>query len=143
MQLKILKKKDVRKIEAAIDKQWGARVRLDYVLLQNMGGRIYMAGRQAFDIDETKLRIDSIGMYFGRQEKDGLRLSIEGSQIIGPKAERNVTSIEDASGWVSGHDLQHTQARGYQIIRCGSDFLGCGKASAKGIKNYYPKSRRV
>ncbi|RMF06600.1 hypothetical protein D6764_01915, partial [Candidatus Woesearchaeota archaeon] len=32
---------------------------------------------------------------------------------------------------------------GFQIVRSGGDFLGCGKASQGRLFNYVPKARRL
>ncbi|WP_297500764.1 hypothetical protein, partial [Thermococcus sp.] len=35
------------------------------------------------------------GVYFGRIESDGIRLTIEGSFLVGPKATKNVVELDD------------------------------------------------
>jgi NOL1/NOP2/fmu family ribosome biogenesis protein len=43
-------------------------------------------------------------LYFGRVEIDGIRLSIEGSFLVGPKATKNVITLDDerARRYLSG-----------------------------------------
>lgn len=142
MQLKILSKKEIKSIKAKIEEQFGCEPELDYVFLKNSKDKLYMVNKQVFDFDETKLRIDTIGIYFGKLEKIGLRLSIEGSQMIGPSATRNVmdTDIE----WIKGKDQRTDQPdSGYVIMRCNNDYLGCGRVIKGELVNFFPKNRRV
>ncbi|MBC7094569.1 hypothetical protein [Thermococcus sp.] len=86
------------------------------------------------------------GLYFGKIESDGIRLTIEGSFLVGPKATKNVIEVgeEDAKLWLSGKDLKtSTEMRGWVILKWGLYYLGCGKAKDGIIKNYVPKERRI
>jgi NOL1/NOP2/fmu family ribosome biogenesis protein len=75
-----------------------------------------------------------------------LRLSIEGSQIIGKVAKRNVLELDDdlAKKWMSGEDFEiKTELNGFVIIKNRVDFLGCGRVAKGKLFNYVPKERRV
>jgi len=139
MKLNILSKRETKRLLEVIEKQWGARLSLDYVFLQGGKGRIYIANREVFSLDLSKLRIDTIGIYFGRIE-DGLRLSIEGSQIVGPHATKYVADVQ--KDWTKGSDMETQLPKGIYIARLGNDFLGCGKSTGTALLNHYPKSRR-
>lgn len=104
------------------------------------------------------LRINRIGCYFAKKEDGLLRLSIEGSQIIGPSAKKNVVEIkpENKESWLMGEPIEIDEDLAEQIkekvqldknrfviIKCGSDFLGCGKVTREKILNFVPKERRV
>jgi len=89
--LKFLNKKEIKNILDLIRKQWDCDAKLDYVFSMNEKGKIYIVNREISEIDLSKLRISSIGLYFGTLvEGSSLRLSIEGSQLVGPKAKKNV-----------------------------------------------------
>ena len=86
-------------------------------------------------------------MYFCDLE-NGIRLSIEGSQIIGPKATKNVVEINDeqVKQWLKGEDLEiedKNNYSGFVIIKNKNDFLGTGKIKDNKILNYVNKGRRV
>lgn len=83
--LKILNKKDVKKILTLIKEQWECDFKQDYVFLINPDNRIFVVNKEVFDINFDKLRVNSIGLYFGELNNNEIRLSIEGSQLIGPK----------------------------------------------------------
>lgn len=84
------------------------------------------------------------GIYFGKIEKDGLRLSIEGSFIVGRVARKGIVEIseEEAMRWLKGENLDR-EFEGYCILKWGEYFLGCGKGNGKKILNFVPKDRRL
>lgn len=102
-------------------------------------GRVF-----AFKECDFSVKSVSEGIYFGKIEKDGLRLSIEGSFIVGRVAKRGVIEIneEDAIKWLKGEDLE-IPYEGYCILKWGDYFLGCGKGNGKKILNFVPKDRRL
>ena len=85
-------------------------------------------------------------MYFCEIKNDELRLSIEGTQLIGPTAKKNVVEItkEEMRSWLKGNNLQkETDCKGFAIIKYGNDYLGCGKIRKNEIINFVPKTRRI
>ena len=45
-------------------------------------------------LDLSKFRINSFGLYFGKIENSGIRLSIPGTQLIGKSADKNIIEID-------------------------------------------------
>jgi NOL1/NOP2/fmu family ribosome biogenesis protein len=86
-------------------------------------------------------------MYFCEIDRQGIRLSIEGSQIVGPKAVQNVVEIseEEAKRWLKGEDLEKEckDCNGFVILKHNKDFLGNGKYKNGRILNYVGKARRI
>ena len=92
-----------------------------------------------------KLRINSLGLYFG-QIRNGLRLSIEASQIVGPAAKKNFVSLTEkqAREWFKGEDIEvKGDFSGFVIVKCNNDFLGTGRFKEGKVLNFVPKSRRL
>jgi len=146
MNLKILNKKAIKEILKKIKEQWNAEIDFkDKVFLQDKENDIYIVNRDISKINLSKLRINSIGLYIAQQMVDGLRLSIEGSQLIGPKAKKNVLELSEkqAKEWLKGYDLEIKDLKGHLIIKHKEDFLGCGKAKDNKVLNYVPKNRRL
>jgi NOL1/NOP2/fmu family ribosome biogenesis protein len=143
---RFLNSRKVKEIHAMLEAQWGVKDRLDYAFLENDEGNIYIVSRDIERIDMDRLRINSIGMYFGEVKHGELRLSIEGSQLIGPKAIKNILEIDEAESkqWMLGHDLEKDagDAR-FVIIRHGKDFMGTGRVKEGRVLNYIPKIRRL
>ena len=146
-ELKILNSKEIKKIFELIGEQWGAKVKLDYGFLKNNKNRVFIISKDISNIDISKLRLNSVGMYFCEIDNLGIRLSIEGSQIIGPKATKNVVGLdkEETKKWFKGEDLEKEckDCNGFVILRHDKDFLGAGKYVNGRVLNYVGKNRRV
>ena len=144
--LKFLNRKETKPILKLIGEQWGAEAELDYFFVKNNNNKIFIVSRKISEIEFERLRINSLGLYLGELAKDGFRLSIEGSQIIGPSAKKNIADInnDELRKWLKGEDLEkETAAEGYAILRHEGDFVGCGKVKENKILNFVPKARRV
>ncbi|MCS7143650.1 MAG: hypothetical protein NZ879_01365 [Archaeoglobaceae archaeon] len=107
---------------------------------------IFKGKRRVFAFKNCDLELKKVGegIYFGKIEKDGLRLSIEGSFIVGKVAKKGVLDLNDeqAISWLLGKDLE-IPFKGYCILKWGEYFLGCGKGNGKKILNFVPKERRL
>ncbi len=143
--LKILNKKQIKLILKKLEAQFGFKDTLDFVFLQNREGKIFLINKDIAKVDLSKLRINSIGLYFGKIEQDELRLSIEGSQLIGKKAKKNIVELnsQQLKQWLKGEDIENNKHQGFVIIRHNKDFLGTGKAKQDKILNFVPKARRI
>ena len=145
-QIKILNKKEIKKILESIEEQWDAEVNLDYAFLKTEKDKIYLVNKDISKIELGKLRINSIGLYFAEIRNGEIRLSIEGSQLIGKKAEKNVLKLneKEMKEWMKGSDLEKEgNFSGFLIIKHKDDFLGCGKCANGKILNYIGKARRI
>lgn len=118
-----------------------------YTVFVNEEQKYYIATRDVEQFLGKKLRIERIGVYFGQEAHGELRLSIEGSQLIGPLATKRVLTltIEQRDEWMLGKDIvlsgEHEQA--FYIITYGVDYLGCGKFKNGILLNHIPKERYV
>ncbi|MDO8642810.1 MAG: hypothetical protein Q7R76_04480 [Candidatus Woesearchaeota archaeon] len=154
----ILPSKQVKEIHEHLLRQWGCSFddKKKYGYLLSRKEKIYLINRNVtstLDLDILiSLRIDRMGMYFGEQVPGGLRLSIEGSQLVGPHATKNVLTISDTekSLWLKGEPLEkHVDEQGFVIIACPAgdrtDFLGCGRVHAdhEKVANFIPKTRTL
>ena len=160
---KVLNSKEVRNILAMIRQQWGSDLSglsTNCGFLEGKDGDIFLISRDVEKLDLQQLRINSLGLYFGQLRNNELRLSIEGSQIIGTAATRNIVELADSEfrQWLRGDDLEKqldncsdkdtaaplsTLGNKYVIIKHNNDFIGCGKLKEGKILNFVPKARRV
>jgi NOL1/NOP2/fmu family ribosome biogenesis protein len=153
--LKILNSKETKHILQKLSEQYGYnydKTEQEYVFLMNKDNRIYIISRGIELLPYDEMRIDSIGMYFGELYKESLRLSIEGSQFIGPKSTKNIVDIDKNQmvGWIKGNDIEHEDTgKDFIILRHTdsksgkSDYFGAGKYKDGKIMNYVSKSRRL
>jgi len=145
--LKILNAKEIKEVKGKILEQWGVDFTTEFGFLMSSRNRIYLVSKDISKIDYEKLRLQVVGLYFGEIMENGeLRLSIEGSQLIGKEAKKNVIEISDENvkKWLFGNDLGvETECRGFIILKNKNDFLGTGKVKGKEILNFIPKIRRI
>ena len=144
-ELKILNRKKIKEITSVIKKQWGADFGSELVFLMNDKGKIFLVNKEVFDLPLEKLKINSIGLYFGELKNNDLRLSIEGSQMIGIKAKKNVVELNNkqAMQWLKGQDIEiKGNYHGFVILKHNNDFLGTGKYKPGKVLNFVPKARR-
>ncbi|MHA1605954.1 MAG: methyltransferase RsmF C-terminal domain-like protein [Candidatus Freyarchaeota archaeon] len=117
------------------------------------GVRLLLSGRKRIRaVSETLLEKTHIenplamGIYFATIMPDGIRLSIEGSQMVGAEAKKNIVEVDDslADKWLKGETIPvNPSLKGYVIVKNRGDFLGCGKAAGGTLRNFVPKSRRL
>jgi len=154
--LKILNTREKREVMQNLGEMYGFKGELRGVLLFSSKQKYFILSGDMEKIpleDEKKLRLDKAGLYLGRKTPEGIRLSIEGSQIIGRTARKNVLLIGDEhlEPWVKGQDFvlskdekkQVKGREGYFIIRHDSDFLGCARIRQNNVQNLVSKNRRI
>ena len=119
--------------------------KIDYVFLQNEKGKLFIANKDVFDIDFNKIKINNLGLYFGQVRHNEIRLSIEGSQLIGKDCDKNILELNNnqKEQWMKGIDINYEGEHGFVLIKFGNDFLGCGKIVNNKILNFIPKERRL
>lgn len=144
---KVLNSKEVKKILNWLKEQYGIKeLKIGNVFLRNNKDKIYISNKNISELDPKSLRINIIGMYFAKEEPNGIRLSIEGSQIIGPKATKNVAELNKGqiAEWMRGEDIElKSDLKGFVIIKCDNDFYGVGGYKEGKILNYVQKERRI
>ena len=144
-QLKILNSKEKKAVSKLISKQFKCDFKFEYEVFMNQKNKLFILNKDVSKIDLEKLRVNSLGLYFGVKYDNEIRLSIEGSEIIGMIAKKNVLELTEieAEKWMSGEDFEvDSNLSGFVIIKNKTDFLGCGKISNKKLFNYVPKERR-
>ena len=168
----ILNTHDVREITNYLVQHWGLKqkdAKLNYVYLTNKKNKLFLMSRglgklvESDDLQNQNLRVERVGTYFGEQTDSGLRLTIEGSALIGLLATKNVIEItnDELKEWWAGKNIvkeldtkkEEVTEEGYLIVSYRNpktkklDFLGSGRyKSINGtwqILNYVPKIRRI
>ncbi len=141
-----MKSKEVKELIKKFKDQWDFEGKLDYQFLLSSRDKVWIVNHDVANLDLNKLRISTIGLYIAELGKGGVRLSIDGSQIIGPKSKKNVIELskEQARAWLKGNDVPWKDPfDGFAIIKSGKDYLGTGKFKGGMILNFVPKTRRI
>lgn len=139
--MRVLNTREVKRISDRLETHWGFRLPKEVYLMTDKG-KLFMAE----DISPIlgKLRMDRIGLYIAKITDKEVRLSIEGSQIFGPVAVKNVVELDKAERdrWIAGEKVE-SDKEGPLIIRSGGDYFGSGIGKNGYILNYVPKERRI
>lgn len=143
-----LNSKEIKRILEQLEKQWGFTHHLDYAFFMNNQRRVALVNKDFALVADAKLRINSLGLYFCEVMDNGeLRLSIEGSQLVGPHATTNVVDIDSptAKEWMFGKDIEMPfgDEVAFVILRSGDYYLGCGRYKNRVISNHVSKTRRI
>ena len=133
--LKALNKKQIKELLSNIEEHYGIKeLKLDYIFYQNNKGRIFLLSNKFKEFDHKDLNINSLGLYFANIKDKDVRLSVEGSQLIGDKAKKNVVEIneKELKDWLLGENLENK-----------NDFYGSGRIVDNKLLNFVPKEKRM
>src|SRR3989338_6098840 len=142
--LRILTAKEVRTLIEELNEHFDSKFSTDKAMVENNKRKIFLINKDCGRIDEKKLRINNLGLYFCTREKDGFRLSLEGSQMINPQKNFYSVTKEMAAKWIAGENIEANEPLdGYVIIKYKYDAIGCGKFKEGIILNAVSKERRI
>ncbi|MBN2053088.1 hypothetical protein JW756_06295 [Candidatus Woesearchaeota archaeon] len=155
--LTVLNTREKKKIIDELKSIYGFNGKIDDAILMSPKQKLYLLTKDVAMInkdEEHELRIDAAGLYIGRvEEAGGIRLSIEGSQLVGRHATKHVLVIDEAhlESWVKGEDFelsdnekkQVNDEHGFFIIKYGRDFIGCGQVKNNNVRSLVSKERRL
>src|SRR3989339_1417671 len=102
----VLNSKEMKKLLASIREQFGEFKTEGYAFFRNNEDKVFILSRKFADLDDSLLRINNLGLYFCKEEKDGIRLSIEGAQLVNPKLNVIDMSKEQMYAWMRGEDIE-------------------------------------
>ncbi len=140
-----LKSKEIKELKQRIAKQWGAELP-DYAFFMTEKNKIYVVSKDIAKLDLSLYRIIQVGMYFGELKNEQLRVTIEGSQVLGKTATKNVIALsaDQMKAWLRGEDLElEADVEGFALVKQGTDFIGSGKYKDGKLLNFVPKARRL
>lgn len=139
------KKSEKKKFFNELYNQFGIKIKKIGFPIIFKRKRIFLVSNDLNQINLSRLRIEKIGLYIASIDKFGLRLTIEGTQIFGPFAQKNIIEIseKEVKDWFNGFDLENKKGENYVIVKHKNDYLGCGKISGERLLNYLPKKRVV
>lgn len=145
MKLTIYNSKQTKKFLQQIEQQFGFKWETNFYFMESGKQKVYVINKELNQINLDDLRIDTLGLYIGKYQIDGFRPSIEGSQLIGPLATKNVVEInqEQRHLWLKGFDIEINGPEEIILVKYESDFLGAGKIVKNKLLTGIPKSRRL
>lgn len=148
MQAEKINKKEILRI---IEKNYGCEIKIKGNFLKTSREKVWLVSEGIMNL-KLKLQINSAGLYFGKLKRNNkIQLSIEGAQLIGKIARKNIVEIdeEQAKRFLEGFDIQvsnikNCEINNFVILKFGKDIIGCGILREGGkIENLLPKNRRL
>ncbi len=146
--MKPLSSSQKKKILEQLEDQFGINS-LPYLFLQFGKDkiRIYSGNLSKDNLNrlDKNARIENMGLYFARIQPDGIRLTIDGIQLVKNQITKNIMEINDsqAEDWFKGNDLDIKAESAFKILKNNDEFIGCGKSTGDRITNFVPKERRI
>lgn len=144
--LTIMRNKDIKQVLSLIQEQFDCGIKGEHLFLISKNDKVYVTNPELQKINTDNLKINNTGSYFGKIERGGFRLSIEGSEML-DKPQKNILELtdEEFQAYMAGENLvlDTKQENAYKIIKYKKHFVGCGRVSNNVLLNYIPKSRRA
>lgn len=147
MKAEFIPSRELKVFLQLVERQFGKIPQLfsEVAFVQNKE-RIFIVTRDLDKVNIKNIRINSLGLYIAEVKGEQLRLSIEGSQLIGPSATKNVCELtrEQLQQWFKGEDVKvEGSYEGFVILKHNGDYVGSGKFKEGYILNFVPKARRL
>ena len=146
--MKTLSSSRKKKIIQQLENQFGI-TSLPYLFLQFGKDkiRVYSGNLSKENLNnlDKNTRIENMGLYFARIQPDGIRLTIDGIQLVKDQITKNIMEINNnqAKDWFKGNDLDIKAESAFKILKNNNEFIGCGKSTGDRITNFVPKERRI
>jgi NOL1/NOP2/fmu family ribosome biogenesis protein len=150
MQVKKMSKEEINELKRILEKNYGASVDFSgYDCFMNKRKEIFIALK---NLDDKLVENSSyLGIYFGKLKRnEKIQLSVEGSQIIGKCATKNVAILDEENihRFMEGleckwKELINCEKNNFVLIKNGNDFFGCGILREDKIESLVPKARRI
>lgn len=142
-----LRKVEVDRFLNFLRKRYGFKRRLDYIFFLSGKKRLRIVSLKVRELRLGSIGLKSVGLYIARKLDKGFRLSVEGTQLIGPWCTKNVVELseQELERWMSGKGLEvRCRAEdGFVILKHKQYYVGSGKYRSGRIQSFLPKSRRV
>lgn len=141
--LTFLNTRERKELFKQLEEQFGCTESLDFIFFENSQDKIFLLSKEYAGLDLHGLRVNNLGLYFVKREREGLRPSIEGAQLI--HAKKNVLALDkkQAEQWMQGEDIPFEGDAGFVILKKDGDVLGCGMLRNNILRNMVPKERRL
>jgi NOL1/NOP2/fmu family ribosome biogenesis protein len=143
-----LNSKEKKHLHEQLVEQYGYTGEFNFTVFEKedkLDRKYYISTRDVEQFLGGKLRIERIGIYVFQISHKEIRLSVEGSQLIGPHATKHIIELdkEQRGDWMLGKDIEldGEYEQTFHIVKCGEDFMACGKYKNGTLLNYVPKER--
>ncbi len=125
--------------------QFGIPKLAGYRFLKSGRKRIRLISDIAFSLLSNLPYTGTTGLYVGEYSPTAFRLSMDGAQLLGRHATKQIVELNDeqAKTWLQGESVNYEdEQRGYVIVVHNNTIIGCGSLSYGTLHSYVPKIRR-
>ncbi|MEM5836132.1 MAG: hypothetical protein QW040_04100 [Candidatus Aenigmatarchaeota archaeon] len=151
MQVKEMSEEEIEHLENLLEKNYGVEIDFEGKLFKTSVEKIWIASKEVFELDSSKLRVNALGLYLGKLKRnEKIQLSVEGAQLVGEKAKKNIAIIneENLEKYLQGfdfsaHKLINCEKNNFVLLKFREDFVGTGILRENYIENILPKARRI
>jgi len=142
-----LRKREENKIKEMLLENYGFSIPSDWRLYYLGADRVWVLKDEFFEFPLEKLNVEVMGFYLCYFDFKILRLSFNGSQIVGKSATKNVLdiSVKEAEELIRGFDIDKVtnMEAEYLILRTPVGIIGVGKNHKTKILCQINKNRRI
>ncbi|MBI2044555.1 hypothetical protein HYT23_00700 [Candidatus Pacearchaeota archaeon] len=110
MTIRILSKHETQAILSKLQEQFGIK-QIPGILLRIGQERIFLyqgsLNEKQIKEHEKEIPIERLGVYFAKEQEDGIRLSIEGTQILQSQITKNIYNLDETQlePWMKGNEI--------------------------------------
>jgi NOL1/NOP2/fmu family ribosome biogenesis protein len=144
--LTVMNAKDRKELQGAVNDQFGVHALPDKEYVISNKEKVYMVSPELRATKWESLRIDRVGVYIGKWYADGFRPSVEGANMLGPRASKNIVELgrQGLMGWFKGRDVEtiHDETK-FVLVKHGEDWLGAAKMQEGTLLNGVSKARKT
>lgn len=141
--MRFLNSKERKQFFGELKELYGYEGPTDYVVYEGGRDKYYIISRDVENIPFEEMRLKHAGLYVANQMISGLRLTMDGAQLLGKHCSK-VLPVDEAGMklWMSGLAVP-CEEDGFFIVSYEGDVIGCGYAKEGELRNYVPKERRI
>ena len=150
--VKFLSEKEKKNVQIIIRKNYSCKIDFsNYEIFKTSKEKIWICNKGIAYLIKKLPNIKFFGLFFGKIKKNNkIQLSLEGSQIVGKDAKKNIIEIlnlKEAEKYVKEDKIpkkakMNVEEHNFAIVKFNHYFLGsAGVISRKEIKSFFPKSR--
>ncbi|MDD4352823.1 MAG: hypothetical protein PHN56_00035 [Candidatus Nanoarchaeia archaeon] len=142
-----LRKREVDTIKDLLLENYGFVTPKSWMLYYLGKEKVWILKEEFFNLPLEKFNVETMGFYLCHFEHNIFRLSIQGAQIVGETATKNILDISLKDAWelLRGFDIdKETNLEAtYIILRTEAGIIGVGKNHKTKILCQIKKNRRV
>jgi len=147
--MKVLSKDEIERIIDLLMEYYGIKEIPfdldDFIFIKNKEGKVFIL-RKEFQRFLKKLNPSHNGLYILKFEKNGIRFSIEGSQLFGVFAEKRIIEHDFKDFYYVSKEekeIKISKEDGFYILKNGKDFGGSIEVRRGTVKDFIPKDRKI